>query len=82
MVKFDNSYSWTRSKEVYYSIKLLPPSEKPLPPATPTPTFNTTEEDEFFDCEETELADPVVQILDTTSRDTVATVNSTEEFWV
>ena len=25
MLKFDNSYSWTRSKEVFYSVELLPP---------------------------------------------------------
>lgn len=24
-MKFDNSYCWTHSKEVFYSIKLLPP---------------------------------------------------------
>lgn len=24
-MKFDNSHSWTHSKEVFYSIKLLPP---------------------------------------------------------
>ena len=29
MFKFDNSYSWTRSKEVFYSIQVLPPNTNP-----------------------------------------------------
>ena len=29
MFKFDNSYSWTRSKEVFYSIQVLPPDMNP-----------------------------------------------------
>ena len=78
MVKFDNSYSWTRSKEVYYSIRVLPPFEEPRPPGTPILT--NTEEDEFFDCDENKTTGPVVQILDTTSIDTAATANSAEEF--
>ncbi len=47
VVKFDNSYSWARSKEVFYSVKLLPPDEEPHSLATPVQ--NTDEE--FFDCE-------------------------------
>lgn len=29
ILKFDNSHSWSRSKEVFYSVKLLPPGTKP-----------------------------------------------------
>ena len=29
MFKFDNMYSWTRSKEVFYSIQVLPPNTNP-----------------------------------------------------
>ncbi|KAL5479687.1 hypothetical protein EMCRGX_G023244 [Ephydatia muelleri] len=29
VMKFDNSYSWTRSKEVYYSVKMDPPDSEP-----------------------------------------------------
>ena len=25
VVRFDNTYSWTKAKEVYYSVQLLPP---------------------------------------------------------
>jgi len=28
VVRFDNTYSWTRAKEVYYSVQLLPPDTK------------------------------------------------------
>ena len=27
VLKFDNSYSWTRSKEIFYSVKVLPPGD-------------------------------------------------------
>ena len=33
--KFDNSYSWTRSKEVFYSIQVLPPDVNPDLPDVP-----------------------------------------------
>ena len=47
-MKFDNSYSWTRSKEVFYSVKLLPPdTELNVPQVT---TDETGEEDEFYEC--------------------------------
>ena len=53
MLKFDNSYSWTRQKEVFYSVKVLPPdTELPLPKLDPT--HSSDSEDEFFDC----TADP------------------------
>ena len=32
VLKFDNSYSWARSKEVFYSVKLLAPTVEPHPP--------------------------------------------------
>ena len=54
MLKFDNSYSWTRQKEVFYSVKVLPPdTELPLP-AIPEfdPTKSSDSEEEFFDCTE------------------------------
>ena len=25
MLRFDNTYSWTRSKELFYTIRVLPP---------------------------------------------------------
>lgn len=31
ILKFDNSYSWARSKEVFYSVKLLAPTVEPHP---------------------------------------------------
>jgi hypothetical protein len=34
VLKFENSYSWTRSKEIFYSVKVLPP-ESELSEATP-----------------------------------------------
>ena len=37
LLKFENSYSWTRSKEIFYSVKVLPP-ESELSEATPTQT--------------------------------------------
>ena len=29
VLRFDNSYSWTRSKEVFYAVKILPPNVSP-----------------------------------------------------
>lgn len=29
MFVFDNSYSWMRSKELYYSVTVLPPGSEP-----------------------------------------------------
>lgn len=37
ILKFDNSYSWARSKEVFYSVKLLPPDVQPHPQPLPLP---------------------------------------------
>ena len=31
VVRFDNTYSWTRSKTVHYSIEVLEPSKDELP---------------------------------------------------
>jgi len=54
VLKFDNSYSWTRQKEVFYSVKVLPPdTELPLPTVPGLdPTHSSDSEDEFFDCTE------------------------------
>ena len=47
-MKFDNSYSWTRAKEVFYSVKLLPPdTELSVPQVV---TGEGGEEDEFYEC--------------------------------
>ena len=51
--KFDNSYSWTRTKEVLYSIEVLPPDHNIT--NEDTPTFTTAasdddDDDEFEDC--------------------------------
>ena len=52
MLKFDNSYSWTRQKEVFYSVNVLPPdTELPLPAVSKFyHTHSSDSEDEFFDC--------------------------------
>lgn len=60
VLKFDNTYSWTRSKEVFHCIKVLPPNVQPkdLPAAgvshtpDPSPTNSQAEGDEFFECNE------------------------------
>ena len=46
VLKFDNSYSWTRSKEVFYSVKVTPP-ESELPETTPTQTEATPTQTEL-----------------------------------
>lgn len=66
ILKFDNSYSWARSKEVFYSVKLLAPTVMPHPHPQPLPVLHveiqrqteaesqqwtlSSSEDEFFDC--------------------------------
>lgn len=61
VLKFDNTYSWTRSKEVFFSIKVLPPNVVPeeSPAAgislTPDPTLTDSqadEDEEFYECED------------------------------
>ena len=37
VLKFDNSYSWARSKEVFYSVKLVVPTVEPHPQPRPPP---------------------------------------------
>lgn len=37
LLKFDNSYSWTKSKEVFYSVKVLRPETVQGDPATLLP---------------------------------------------
>ena len=69
ILKFDNSYSWARSKEVFYTVKLLPPGERPhlhVPPGemekagggggghTPNSSPSSTRSSEFYDCDITE----------------------------
>ena len=63
VLKFDNSYSWTRPKEVFYSVKVLPPdTELPLPTAPNSgSTHSSDSEDEFFDCTADPLDQPVLQ---------------------
>ena len=66
ILKFDNSYSWARSKEVFYTVKLLLPGEKPhlhVPPGememaaesggghTPNSSPGSTRSSEFYDCD-------------------------------
>ena len=54
VMKFDNSYSWTRSKEVFYSVKLLPPDTELSVPQMAAEEDGTgangTEEEEFYEC--------------------------------
>lgn len=52
ILKFDNSHSWTHSKEVFYSVKLLPPgaehsgaaSTRPHPHSTLSPRLTCAPE--------------------------------------
>lgn len=49
VLKFDNSYSWIHSKEVYYSVKVLPPnvlcwSHETTPTETVDPDSSTDKE--------------------------------------
>ena len=44
MLKFDNTYSWVHSKEVFYSVKVVPPVSETTPiqtEATPIQTEAT-----------------------------------------
>ena len=41
VVQFDNTYSWTRSKEVMYSIEVLPPSDL---------SHDNVHSEDFLDC--------------------------------
>ena len=43
-MRFDNSYSWTRSKKVFYSVKLLPPDN------AESEGVGTGEEEQFYEC--------------------------------
>lgn len=63
--KFDNSYSWTRSKEVFYSLKILPPNVQPInSPAAgishslddPSPTSSQAGEEEFLSVKNKKMA--------------------------
>lgn len=40
VLKFDNSYSWWHCKQIFYSVKLLPPEQSKTTPTEPeaTPT--------------------------------------------
>lgn len=40
ILKFDNSYSWARSKEVFYSVKLFAPSVELQPKRCPLPVLH------------------------------------------
>ena len=46
VLKFDNSYSWTRAKEVLYAVKILPPNSE----ITVPPFASDTADEEFFEC--------------------------------
>ncbi len=50
ILKFDNSRSWARSKEVFYSVKVLPPDTNPQPQAT-NQMEEISDTEEFFDCD-------------------------------
>ena len=66
ILKFDNSYSWARSKEIFYSVKLLPPGAKPhlhVPPGEMdvggaeggNSSPSSSRSSEFFDCEDNDV---------------------------
>lgn len=59
VLKFDNSYSWTRSKEVFYAVKVLSPNVSPeLHPdlaslhSYEAGAMDEDAEEEFFECDE------------------------------
>jgi hypothetical protein len=52
VLRFDNTYSWTRTKEVLYSIQILPPPPEDLPDDVLYMTEREQEEDKFHDCHE------------------------------
>ena len=67
-MKFDNSYSWTRSKEVFFSVKVLPPDTDPHLPDIPRvdsdmPANGATamsgpeanDDEEFYDCDDDDV---------------------------
>ena len=89
ILKFDNSYSWARSKEVFYTVKLLPPGAKPhlhVPPGemekaesgeeghTPNSSRSSTHSSEFYDCDVNNTELQVSQ-----SDDTQVNVNDNDE---
>ena len=39
-LKFDNVYSWTRSKELFYSVKVVSPDTEALDSAVPGPPLD------------------------------------------
>ena len=55
-MKFDNSYSWTRSKEVFYAMKVLPPDTELGDPNEATPTPQTTHSNSSSEGQSSELA--------------------------
>ena len=62
-MKFDNSYSWTRSKEILFSVKVLPPDTDPHLPDMPRIDSDMSangatamvdpeaNDDDFYDCD-------------------------------
>ena len=52
VLKFDNSRSWTRSKEIYYSVKMLPRDTSGSLPTSPMSVEEGgSDSEEFYDCE-------------------------------
>ena len=47
MLRFDNTYSWTRSKELFYTIRVLPPDTELCEQEE-----EVKDEEEFVDCTE------------------------------
>ena len=72
VLKFDNSHSWTRSKEVYYSVKVLPPDMA----TPPTDHLSSASDDEFFDCDDDD-DDNGLQMNSLDDSDTLKTGNIT-----
>ena len=65
VLKFDNSYSWARQKEVLYNAQVFPPdTDFTLPPTgtvdTTSVSASSTHSDEFFDCAQ-DLIDRISQ---------------------
>ena len=47
VLRFDNTYSWTHSKELYYLVRVMPPDTDICPPREPE-----VNGDIFVDCKD------------------------------
>ena len=48
VLRFDNTYSWTRSKELFYTVRVLPPDTE----LSENDQKTKDDDDEFAECTE------------------------------